>query len=286
MKPLVQKIRTEVREVFLALSFFPAEGVFKEGEWAAIEVVPKRTTTASLCDLHFRIIPYAQERDAQSEVVAGVLEACHEALDNDNPSVRIAAQRYLNSWTTAERVKSGDLDGWFVSCYAETEPGVRLHLKEVTNQNGELWFRNVIKNSVCRLTLSEKSVQSPVEQPTEAFSPTSYTQAHWTMRLAAKSDQPLLRAESEAQTFSLLDGHIAGLLEETLDGRAVMTLETSVQEFAGVTVRFFFGDDSGEVQLNPGEPGTGWSGQIQLRHQFKEVIAETSSFEIIPARKK
>jgi hypothetical protein len=286
MKPLVQKIHNEVREVFLALSFFPAEGVFKEGEWAAIEIVPKRGATASLSDLQCRIIPYAQERDAPSEVVAGVLEACHEAFDDPNPSVRIAAQSYLNSWETAERVKSGDLDGWTISCYAETEPGVRLHLEEVTNQNGELWFRNVIKNSVCRLTLSEKSVQSDVERPAEVSPSTSYTEASWTMRLAAKSDQPLLRAESEAQTFSLLDGHIAGLLEETLDGSAVMTLETSVQEFAGATVRFFFGDDSGEVQLNPAEPGTGWSGQIQLRHQFKKVIAETPSFEIIPARKK
>lgn len=285
MKPLVQKIYNEVREVFLALRFFPADGAFKEGEWAAIEIVPKQTTTVSLCDLHFRIIPYAQERDVPSDVVARVLEACREVLDDDNPRVRIAAQSWLNSYETAERVKSGDLAGWIVSCYAETEPRVRLRLEEVTDQNGELWFRNVIKNSVCRLTLSEKSGEQYIEQPTEASPSTSHTQASWTMRLAAKSDQPLLRAESEAQTFSLLGGHIVGLLEETLDGDAVMTLETSVQEFAGATVRFFLGDDSGEIQLNPGESGARWSGQIQLRHQFKAVI-ETPSFEIIPARKK
>lgn len=285
MKPLVQRIHNEVREVFLALSFFPAEGAFKEGEWAAIEIVPKRKTTASLSDLHFRIIPYAQERDVPPEVVAGVLEACHEVLDDDdNPRVRTAVQSYLNSYETAERVKAGDLAGWLVSCYAETEPGVRLHLQEVTNQNGELWFRNVVKKSVCRLTLSEKSVEQ-VEPPADTSSSTSYSEPSW-MRLAAKSDQPLLRAKGEAQTIHLLDGHIVALLEETLDGDAVMTLETSVQEFAGATVRFFFEDDIGKVQLNPGEPGAGWSGQIQLRNQFREVIRATPSFEITPARKK
>lgn len=286
MKPLVQRIHDEVREVFLALSFFPAEGAFIERKWAAVEIIPKRKTRASLCDLHFRIIPYARERNVPSEVLAGALEACHEALDDDNPSVRIVAQSFVNNYETTERVKSGDLAGWIVGCYAETEPGVRLRLQEVTNQNGELWFRNVIRNSVCRLTLSQKSFEQDVERPAEASPSTSHTQAHWTMRLAAKSDEPLLRAEGEAQTFDLLGGHIVALLEETLDGEAVMTLETFVQEFAGATVRFFFGDDSGEVQLNPGETGAGWSGQIQLSHQFNEVIGATPSFEIIPVRKK
>lgn len=286
MKPLVQSIHTEVREVFLAWRFFPAEGALIEGKWAAIEIVPMRKTRASLCDLHFRIIPYSQERDVPSEVIAGVLEACHESLDDDNRSVRIVAQSCLNSFETAERVKPGDLSGWIVSCYAETEPNVRLHLKEVTNQNGELWFRNIIKNSVCRLTLSEKSVEPDVHQPAEESPSTSETQASWTTRLAAKSDQPLLRAEGGAQTFDLLGGHIVALLEETLDGGAVMTLETFAQEFADATVRFFLADKSEEVQLNPAEGGTGWSGQIRLRHQFREVIGATPSFEITPARQK
>lgn len=285
MKPLVQRIHDEVREVFLALSFFPAEGAFIERKWAAVEIIPKRKTRASLCDLHFRIIPYARERNVPSEVLAGALEASHEAFDDDNPGVRMVAQSFLKSLETAERVKAGDLAGWFVSCYAETEPGVRLRLEEVTNQNGELWFRNIIKNSVCRLTLSEKSVEQDDEQPAEESPSTSDTQARW-MRLAAKSDEPLLRAEGGAQTFDLLGGHIVALLEETLDGGAVMTLETFVQEFAGATVHFFLGDESEEVQLNPTEAEAGWSGQIRLRHQFREVIGATPSFEIIPARQK
>lgn len=291
MKPLVQEIRKEFTILIIGMDFSAAEGAFIEGKSAAVEIIPQRKTTSPFCDLHLRIIPFVRERDVSAEILEGAQDAALEALDDDNSNVRFAAQSYLDSIETTERVKPGDLAGWIVSCYAETEPGVQLHSAEVTNQNGELWFRNILANSTCRLTLSTLSVV-PIEPKTEVLPLQPPAQASWTMplaaKLAAKNDQSPLRAEDRAEprVFHLVDGHITALLEQAMDGNAVLTLETATQEFASATVRFFFGPVKGEVQLDQLESGTEWGGQIKLRHSFNEMTLEAPTFEIMPADRK
>ena len=285
MKPLVQEIREEFTILVTGLSFGAFEGAFLEGERVAIEIIPKRQTATPFCDLHLRIIPYAQERDVSAEILAGARDAALEALGDDNSNVRFAAQSYLDSFETTERIKPGDLSGWIVSCYAETEPNVQLSRAEVTDQNGELWFQDILENSTCRLTLSETSVTALTKR--EKVVPASPPpQASWT--IAAKNDQPQLRVEDRAEPrmFHLVDGHITALLEQAMDGSAVLTLETATQEFAGATVHFFFGPEKGEVQLDQLESGTEWGGQITLKHSFNEVALETPAFEIMPSRRK
>jgi hypothetical protein len=287
MKPLVQEIRKEIMILVTGMSFGAAEGAFIEGKSAALEIIPQRKTTSPFCHLRLRIIPYAQERYVSAEILAGARDAALAALEDDNLNVRFAAQSYLDSIETTERVKPGDLAGWIVNCYAESEPGVLVHFEQITNQNGELWFPNILENSTCRLTLST-SLVTPMERGTEVLPLPPPLPASWTTPLAAKNDQSQLRIEDkqEPRTFHLVDGHIIALLEQAMDGNAVLTLETATQEFAGATVRFFFGPEKGEVQLDQLESGTEWGGQIKLRHSFNEVTMETPSFEIMPARRK
>ena len=219
MKPLVQEIRKEIMILVTGMSFGAAEGAFIEGKSAAVEIIPQRKTTSPFCDLRLRIIPYAQERNVSAEILAGARDAALAALEDDNLNVRFAAQSYLDSIETTERVEPGDLAGWIVNCYAETEPNVLLHRAEVTDHKGELWFPNILKNSTCRLTLST-SLVIPMERETEVLPLPPPTPASWTMPLAAKNDQSQLRIEDrqEPRIFHLVDGHITALLEAG-DGR-------------------------------------------------------------------
>jgi hypothetical protein len=288
MKPLVQEIRKEFICLIVGMSFTAIEGAFIEGESVAVEIIPQRKTTSPFCDLHLRIIPYAQERDVPAEILAGARDAALEALADPNENVRFAARSYLDTIETTERIKPGDLAGWFVSCDVETEPNVQVHFVEETDQNGELWFRHILKHSTCRLSLSSSPVIDFTELRRNLAPAPPPPQASWTMPLAAKNDQSQLRISDKAETriFHLVDGHITALLEQTMDGSAVLTLETATQEFAGATVHFFFGPEKGEVQLDQLESGTEWGGQIKLRHSFNEVSGETPSFEIVPVRRK
>jgi hypothetical protein len=80
----------------------------------------------------------------------------------------------------------------------------------------------------------------------------------------------------------LKNRRIVVLLEEILGGNAVLTLETNAEEFSGTTVRFEWGDETGEIVLEPGvAPGT-WGGQRKLNESFKKLVLTVPTFEVIP----
>lgn len=271
MNELALKTRQEVLLMLKRLSFNSREGAYVEGELAAVEIVPKRTKDADLCDLHFRIISYHSVRQAPAEVLAGAREACEEAAFDSDPAVRFAARLYLDSLKSPDRVHPGDMEGLVVSLYM-SERGAEPLAESLTDRHGEIWFSDVSLSAVCRLTMAEEEVMSVSESAK--------------VDLAAESLDEPPRVGSGSLVFTLFARRVVALLEELQGGGAVLTVETEAEECGGATVRFAWGRESVEVKLEPAETGGVWSGQCRLTHSFKELTAEAPAFELIPPRQK
>ncbi len=276
----LKKIRRDVSRMLKDLRFNSSEGAYVEGELAAIEIVPKRKKGSTLCDLHFRIIPYHMERDAPTEILAGVREACLEAQFDPNPNVQFAARHYLASLKVTERVRPGDMEGLFVSLSAKSERGDELALEGSTDRDGEIWFLDVSLSGVCHLTMAESERLQPVV--VEAGEESSPTFAY----AAELPDEPPPRPVGRSRVFTLPDRPVIAVLEEIVGGEAMLTLETGAKELSGATVRFEWGKERGEVKLAPGETGGAWSGQCRLTRTFKELASAMPTFEIISPHKK
>jgi hypothetical protein len=285
-KLALKTVREDVGNMLGSLDFDSSEGAYVEGEWVAIEIIPKRRQETALCDLHFRIIPYHLEKDAPAEVLGGVREACLEALSDPNPNVQFAAQHYLDSLQVTERISPGDMEGLIVSLSVRSERGDESKT-ESTDRDGEIWFSAVSLSGVCSLKMETQPSRGGGWPFATQQSPPMIlaAQERAAMALAAKStDESRPKPKRESRTFYLSDVPVVALLEEVVGGEAVLTLETQAKELRGATVRFQWGKDIGEIKLEPAETGATWSGQCKLTHSFKELAAVVPKFELIRLR--
>jgi hypothetical protein len=77
------------------------------------------------------------------------------------------------------------------------------------------------------------------------------------------------------------DRRVTALLEESEGGEAVITVETEAPDLAGVLVRFFIGEETGEIKLTHSPPET-WSEHCYLSQPFEVLRQEVPEFELIP----
>lgn len=300
------------------LRFNAGEGAYVEGEFAAVEVVPKRRNKGALCDLHLRVIACRLAADAPAEALAGARKACLEASFDPNPNVRFAARHLRDSLEEVERVGPGDIEGLRVGLYLKSERGDEISTERLTDREGGAWFLDVSPAADCRLRLEESdkpqrseggsklkvlATKSPLffsahEPPPSADRlrrPTIYYERakepspgeQESLPLAAEPwPEPPSQAEggSEPRVFHLSDRRVIAVLEEVVGGGAVLTFVTQSPELSGATARFECGGERGEVTLESAETDGAWSGQRKLRCSFKELAAEVPTFVLIPAQ--
>ena len=75
-----------------------------------------------------------------------------------------------------------------------------------------------------------------------------------------------------SKEYPLSDPRVIALLQAGVGGRAVLTVFTKVEAFAGARVRFILGRTTGEMTLHPTDPPGEWSERRILDQDFRTVV--------------